>query len=121
MKECRTTKHKAKLDFHVSSRADKPILGRDACEELQLVRRVEALTARSPQPGKAPATKEEMLQRYEEVFTGLGEFPGVHHIHIDPSVTPCDSCMPKCSPLHHGFTERDTQRLTEQKSDNPCQ
>ena len=86
--ECRTTKHKAMLDFHVSSRADKPILGGDACEELQLVRRVEALTARSQQPGKAPATKEEMLQRYAEVFTGLGEFPGVHHIHIDPSVTP---------------------------------
>ena len=72
----------------MSSRADKPILGGDACEELQLVRRVEALTARSLQPGKAPATKEEMLQRYAEVFTGLGEFPGVHHIHIDPSVTP---------------------------------
>lgn len=72
----------------MSSRAEKPILGGDACEELQLVRRVEALTARSPQPGKAPATKEEMLQRYAEVFTGLGEFPGVHHIHIDPSVTP---------------------------------
>ena len=44
-------------DFHVSSRADKPILGGDACEELQLVKRVEALTARSPHPGKAPATK----------------------------------------------------------------
>ena len=65
--ECRTPKHKAMLDFHVSSRADKPILGGDACEELQLVRRVEALTARSPQPRKAPATKEEMLQRYAEV------------------------------------------------------
>ena len=86
--ECRTTKRKAVLDFHVTSRADKPTLGGDACEELQLVKRVEALTAESPQPGKAPATTEELLQRYAEVFTGLGEFPGVHHIHIDPNVTP---------------------------------
>ena len=86
--ECRTTKRKAVLDFHVTSWADKPILGGDACEELQLVKRVEALTAESPQPGKAPATKEELLQRYAEVFTGLGEFPGVHHIHIYPSVMP---------------------------------
>uniref|UniRef100_A0A3B4T1P7 Reverse transcriptase/retrotransposon-derived protein RNase H-like domain-containing protein n=1 Tax=Seriola dumerili TaxID=41447 RepID=A0A3B4T1P7_SERDU len=86
--ECRTAKHKAILDFHVSCRADRPILGGDACEELQLVRRVEALAARSPQPAQPPATKEELLQRYAEVFTGLGEFPGVHHIHIDPSITP---------------------------------
>ena len=86
--ECRTSKREAVLNFHVSSRADKPILGGEACEELQLVKRVDALTAAAPQQGKPPATKEELLQRYADVFTGLGEFPGVHHIHIDPSVTP---------------------------------
>ena len=50
------------------------------------MKRVDALTAVAPQQGKPPATKEELLQRYADVFTGLGEFPGVHH--IDPSVTP---------------------------------
>ncbi len=86
--ECRTTKRKAMLDFHVTSHADKPILGGDACEELQLLKRVEALTAKSPQPGPPPATKEELLQRYAEIFTGLGELLGVHHMHIDPAVMP---------------------------------
>ena len=33
-----------------------------------------------------PRTKEDLLQCYADVFKGLGEFPGVHHIHIDPTV-----------------------------------
>ncbi|KAL7868423.1 hypothetical protein SRHO_G00098070 [Serrasalmus rhombeus] len=86
--ECKTTKCIAMLDFHVTSYADKPILGGNVCEELQLLKRIEVLTAKSPQTGPLPATKEELLRRYAEVFTGLGEFPGVHHIHIDPAVTP---------------------------------
>ena len=86
--KCRTNKSEAVLDFHVTSQSDKPILGGDACEQLQLVKRVEALTATLQQPGKPPATKEELIERYTDVFTGLGEFPGVHHIHIDPNATP---------------------------------
>ncbi|XP_061128337.1 uncharacterized protein K02A2.6-like [Syngnathus typhle] len=86
--ECRTSKRKAVLDFHVSSQADKPILGGEACEELQLVKRMGSLAAKAPQQQQPPATKEELLLRYADVFTGLGEFPGVHHIHVDPSVTP---------------------------------
>ncbi|KAG7473964.1 hypothetical protein MATL_G00101450 [Megalops atlanticus] len=69
--ERKTTKRTAMLDFHVTSRADKPILFRDACEELQLVKRVEALKAKLPPPPKPPSTKEELLERYAEVFTGL--------------------------------------------------
>ncbi|KAJ3584270.1 hypothetical protein NHX12_014766 [Muraenolepis orangiensis] len=52
-------------------------------EELQLVKVVEALTARALWPGKPPSTKEELLQRYVEDFTGR-----VHHIHLDPAATP---------------------------------
>nr|XP_049581870.1 uncharacterized protein K02A2.6-like [Syngnathus scovelli]XP_049581871.1 uncharacterized protein K02A2.6-like [Syngnathus scovelli] len=72
----------------MSSQADKPILGGEACEKLQLVKRMESLTATAPQQRQPPATKEELLQRYANVLTGLGEFPGVHHIYVDPSVTP---------------------------------
>ncbi|KAK0144211.1 hypothetical protein N1851_017415 [Merluccius polli] len=86
--KCRTTKSEAELDFHVTSQSHTPILGGDACEELQLVKRVEALSAKWPQPGKPLATKEELIERYADIFTGLGEFPGVHHIHIDPTATP---------------------------------
>uniref|UniRef100_A0A3B3DIW6 ribonuclease H n=1 Tax=Oryzias melastigma TaxID=30732 RepID=A0A3B3DIW6_ORYME len=87
--ECKTRKCKGVCDFLVSSYADKSILGGQACEELQLVKRVGTIgTTKSPQPTKPPATKEELIEKYAEVFTGLGEFPGVHHIHTDPNVTP---------------------------------
>ena len=36
----------------------------------------------------SPRTKEELLQHYTDVFQGLGEFPGIHHIHVDPTVPP---------------------------------
>lgn len=52
------------------------------------MKRVEALTVKSPKPGIPPVTEEDLLQRYAEVFTGLGEFPRAHHMHIDPVVTP---------------------------------
>ncbi|KAK0139061.1 hypothetical protein N1851_024415 [Merluccius polli] len=61
--KCRTTKSEAELDFHVTSQSNTPILGGDACEELQLVKRVEALSAKWPQPGKPLATKEELIER----------------------------------------------------------
>lgn len=35
--ECRMTKHKALLDFHITSLAGEPIMGGDACEEQQLL------------------------------------------------------------------------------------
>jgi len=85
--ECRTTKCKAVLDFHLSTQADKPILGGEACEQMQQVKRVETLTVASPQQGRPLTTKEELLQQYAEVFIGLGEFPGVHQIYTDPSFT----------------------------------
>lgn len=82
--ECETRKCKAVLDFLVSSHADKPILGGQACEELHLVKRVETLATKSPKLARPPSTKEELVEMYADVFTGLGEFPGVHHIHTDP-------------------------------------
>lgn len=86
--KCKTAKTTATLNFHVTSQTDMPILGRAACEDLQLVQRVEAFTTLTPTPPKPPATKEELVGMYASVFTGLGEFPGVHHIHVDPSVVP---------------------------------
>ena len=50
---------------------------------LDLVRKVETLTRQTPS-----RTKEELLQRYPDVFQGLGEFPGIHHIHVDTKVPP---------------------------------
>ena len=76
------SQHKqALLHFYVTDTSDTPLLGRDACVRLDLVRKVETLTRQTP-----PRTKEELLQRYPDVFQGLGEFP--HHIHVDTKVPP---------------------------------
>ncbi|KAJ8416485.1 hypothetical protein AAFF_G00357730 [Aldrovandia affinis] len=72
----------AQLYFFVTDASDTPLLGRQACVQLDLVRKVEAL-ARS-----APATKQDLLQQYSSVFEGLGEFPGEHHIYTDPKAPP---------------------------------
>ncbi|KAJ8412539.1 hypothetical protein AAFF_G00128750 [Aldrovandia affinis] len=57
----------AQLYFFVTDASDTPLLGRQACVQLDLVRRVEAL-ARS-----APATKQQLLQQYSSVFEGLDD------------------------------------------------
>ncbi|GAA6081771.1 uncharacterized protein K02A2.6-like [Tachysurus ichikawai] len=80
--KCKTDKATATLQFYVSDQSDMPILSRAACEELQLVKRIELLAR------KSASTKEELIKMHPLVFTGLGEFPGVHHIHVDPTVTP---------------------------------
>lgn len=86
--QCKTARYTATVKFQVTRQADKAILGGEACTELGLVKRVEALTTTPPQPSQPPSTKKELIEKYAEVFTGLGEFPNVHHIHVDPSVPP---------------------------------
>jgi len=68
--------------FFVTTASDIALLGRQACVQLDLIRKVDALTP------SFPATKTELLNRYATVFQGLGQFPGLHHIHTDPSVSP---------------------------------
>lgn len=79
--KCKTHKATATLQFYVSNQSDMLILGRAACEEPQLVKRIELLIK------KSVSTREKLVKVHSSVFTGLGEFPGVHHIHVDPTVT----------------------------------
>ncbi len=66
--------------FFVTTASDTALLGRQACVQLDLNRKVETLR---PSP---PTTKTELLSRYASVFQGLGQFLGLHHIHTDPNV-----------------------------------
>ncbi|KAL0203677.1 hypothetical protein M9458_001695, partial [Cirrhinus mrigala] len=66
--------------FFVTTASDTALLGRQVCMQLDLIRKVETLI---PSP---PTTKTELLSRY--AFQGLGQFPGLHHIHTDPNVLP---------------------------------
>ncbi|KAL9951249.1 hypothetical protein ACROYT_G043882 [Oculina patagonica] len=52
-----------------------------ACQKLNLVRRVESVA-------QAPVTKEEILDEFPDVFTGLGCMEGSYHIELDDTVEP---------------------------------
>ena len=80
--QCNTGKAQVCLPFYIMKHCSTPILGREACDRMRLVRRVEPLST------KSPATKEELIARFPTVFKGLGQFPGEHHIHVDPDVPP---------------------------------
>lgn len=68
---CSTTKAQASLPFYISRHSSIPILGREACEELHLVKRVDIDTLDM----KHPTTKEELIVQHSTVFEGLGGFP----------------------------------------------
>ena len=67
-----------------------PILGKEACEQLDLVYRVSAVAGNHNANPPDDSTKEarEMVKEFENVFEGLGLIKSNAHIHIDMSVTP---------------------------------
>lgn len=68
------------LSFEVVNVDSDPILGLKACVKLDLVRRVHEIEFQ---------TKDKIISAYEEVFQGLGEFPGKpYHIELKNDVPP---------------------------------
>ena len=61
------------LPFFVAAVESPPILGLSACQKLNLVKRVESVA-------QVPLKKEEVVEEFPDVFTGLGCIPGSYHI-----------------------------------------
>lgn len=78
---CEARGMKENLPFFVAAVESPPILGLSACQKLNLVRRVESVA-------QAPLTKEEILDEFPDVFTGLGCMEGSYHIELDDTVEP---------------------------------
>ncbi|KAI2650251.1 Retrovirus-related Pol polyprotein [Labeo rohita] len=57
-----------------------------------------------------PTTKTELLRRYASVFQGLGQFPGLHHIHTDPNVPPV---IHGCRKIPYAVHDRLRETLAE--------
>ena len=55
------------------------MLGLPTCQELDIVRRIDAVDASTPV---------DVIKEFDEVFTGLGEMPGEHHIVVDDTTPP---------------------------------
>lgn len=102
------TQHKqAQLKFFVTDASDTPLLGREACVELDLIRKVDTVAHQTP-----PRSREELLKRYAPVFQGLGEFPGVHHIYTDPNIPPV---VHGCRKIPFSVLERLRETLSTQE------
>ena len=71
------------LKFQVTT-SGSPILGKDACVKLNLINRINELTTRPTEP----STAEEMVNKYKDVFTGLGLIKSNAKIYIDNTVPP---------------------------------
>ena len=78
---CEAHGMKKNLPFFVAAVESPPILGLSAYQKLNLVRRVESVA-------QAPLTKEEILDEFPDVFTGLGCMEGSYHIKLDDTVEP---------------------------------
>lgn len=79
-KSLEMVEHKGKfypVEFIVVDHKAQPILGIEACDEMKLVQKIDALSK-----------KQNLLDEYEEVFTGMGEVPGMYHITLKQDVPP---------------------------------
>lgn len=68
-------------DFYVAEDSATTLLGLPTCQSLNLMKRVCEVSDRNPM-------SDSLLCEYADVFSGLGEIPGEHHIRIDDSISP---------------------------------
>lgn len=66
------------LEFQIIEKDSPAILERDSCTKLGLIRRVYDVDTDNT----------DIMSEYEDVFTGLGCVPGLHHIQLKPEITP---------------------------------
>ena len=80
-----TCKYKGKMidsDFFVvEAEGQPPLLGLRACQELSLIKFVRTVDT-------ASAHAESILDEFADLFEGLGELEGEHHIEINPVIKP---------------------------------
>ncbi|XP_053104922.1 uncharacterized protein K02A2.6-like [Hemicordylus capensis] len=77
-----TGKREVKLLFYVTDISTLPLLSREACEILDLVRRVDVIRSAEF------VSCEQLFTLYSDVFEGLGEFEGPYHTHVDTTIPP---------------------------------
>lgn len=76
--QCVTPKVQVCLPYYITRHSSIPVLGEEACEQMQLIKRVETVVI------KRSTSTEELIAQHPTVLEGLGQFPGEHHIHVDP-------------------------------------
>ena len=75
--ECTYRNIPKKIHFYVVDKPVMPIVGLQTCLKPNLIKKVDSLL-----------TQADILNTYQDLFSGLGKLPGMHHIQIDPTVNP---------------------------------
>ena len=83
---CPVTGRSQLMKFFATDTADIAILGKDACQSMNLMQSVRIDDVASHD--SKPLTKEDLLTAYRGIFTGTGMFEKEYHIELDPSVPP---------------------------------
>lgn len=78
---CCNKNENVRIDFLVIDVNSDPILGLKDCLKLGLIKRVDLFK-------KGINTREELINSYSHVFTGTGNFPGLHHITVKSDAVP---------------------------------
>ena len=73
------------IKFLVTDTDDIQILGKDACQSMNLVRRVHVDGVTTHSKG---ITKDDLLTEYSDVFSGIKMFEKEYDIEVDPNVRP---------------------------------
>ena len=71
-------------EFYIVDTNSSPILGLQTCLKLNLIKLVLSNTCSL----NTSLTKEQILGKYSDVFTGIGKLPGEFEIHLHDKVTP---------------------------------
>ena len=82
--ECRVPGLRETLQFYVASVESPPILGLQASQNLNLVKKIDSVVTGS----QVPLTKADIVNDYPDVFKGLGSMDGTYHIELDETVEP---------------------------------
>lgn len=95
-----------RMDFYVTTKHDRAILGMKACREMDLISvntsnicsvvgvdassSVVPSTSASPSQkvDESPLTKEKIIELYADIFTGVGQVDGEIHLDVDRNVPP---------------------------------
>ena len=83
--QCSAGECQGAFKFYVTDVSATPLLGQDACEALSLIKRVQMI---DNVPVAKPISMKTLTDKYNDVFTGVGQFDGEYHIEIDKTVKP---------------------------------
>ena len=109
---CPDTKLNQVMEFFLTDTDDIPILGKDACQSMNLLRRVHVDGVTSHSKG---ITKEDLLTEYSDAFSGVGMFEKEYDIEVDPSVRPVIQAPRKLPYAKYDQLKETIARLEEEE------